>query len=305
MVIPTKNGGLTLSKCLGKIEEQSGDFETEVVIVDSESQDDTLEIVRDYNAVVRSIAAESFTHGYARNLGGSLSDGEILVFINQDVVPIGNDWLHRLVGPLSNGMAASYSRQIPPQGTPYHERVLLRHFYPAKDQIHCRETLRDRTANNLVLFSTVAGAIKKTVWRELRFNETIIMGEDQEFACRALLTGQRIRYESTSMVHHANLYSLPEAFRRYFDSGWSMTSLPRLKIGSQSGSARFLLDIAREMLLDNYATPHEKLSGFTFLFCKTLGFGLGSLAPYMPEIMRSRISLTKSIVPRPAPKPWS
>src|ERR1039457_2153528 len=81
IVIPVKDGGADLARCLDAIAAQRIDEPVEVVIVDSGSRDDSLEHAHRHGAIVREIPAAEFSHGASRNLGASLASGELLVFI--------------------------------------------------------------------------------------------------------------------------------------------------------------------------------------------------------------------------------
>jgi len=54
----------------------------------------------------------------SRNLGASIADGELLVFISQDAYPADEHWLERLTHPLREeaDVAGVYGRQLPHAG---------------------------------------------------------------------------------------------------------------------------------------------------------------------------------------------
>ena len=100
IVIPVKDGGAALARCLQAIAGQEIGEEVELVIVDSGSRDASLELARQHNARVHEIPPAEFTHGASRNVGAAVARGELLVFISQDAYPVDEHWLERLTAPL-------------------------------------------------------------------------------------------------------------------------------------------------------------------------------------------------------------
>ncbi len=71
VVIPVKNGGSDLKRCLSAIDAQQVGEQVEVVIVDSGSSDGSVAFARERGALVIEIPATAFTHGGSRNLGAA------------------------------------------------------------------------------------------------------------------------------------------------------------------------------------------------------------------------------------------
>lgn len=285
--------------CLKAINMQSCDYEKEIVVVDSQSLDNTIDIARNYRARIVKINAQEFTHGRARNMGASVSKGNYLVFCNQDAVPANANWLQNLILPLyRKSIAGSYSRQIAPAGVPRSESLFLQRYYPRESRINTQYTLSNRP-EDFVLFSTVSAALRRDMWDKFKFNEKIIMSEDQEIAYRILLSGYRIAYASESVVLHGHSYSLPNAFKRYFDSGWSMRSIPQIAPQNPAGNLHFFVSMWKDIVSDNDASILSRASGIMHLVAKSFGFGLGQFAPYMPATLRSRLSHTMSVTYAP------
>jgi hypothetical protein len=82
VVVTTKNSGRTLEACLASVRAQSHPS-VELVLVDNSSTDDTLVLAQRYCDVVATIGPERSAQ---RNHGASLSHGEILMFIDSDMV---------------------------------------------------------------------------------------------------------------------------------------------------------------------------------------------------------------------------
>ena len=97
IIIPVRNQPETLDALLSAIDRQTvpDGWQTEVVCVDNNSTDHTPEVIRRHNAVY--LLETTLGPSVARNAGAAASVGELLWFIDADAVPLGNDFLQRLV----------------------------------------------------------------------------------------------------------------------------------------------------------------------------------------------------------------
>ena len=84
IIIPVKNGGATIGSCLSSIK-RSYYKNIEIIVVNDHSTDNTVEIVKSFNYIIlkpeNGIGANN-----ARNFGASKATGEILVFMDSDIV---------------------------------------------------------------------------------------------------------------------------------------------------------------------------------------------------------------------------
>jgi rhamnosyltransferase len=221
VIIPVRNGGEDLRRCLEAIGRQETGGEVEIVVIDSGSTDGSAELARSLGARVHEIRVEEFNHGATRNLGAGLAEGDVLVFTSQDAAAIGERWLERLVAPLADERVAGvYGRQLPhPEATPP-ERYFLDFLYGPGARVQ-EAAGTGQLSMETTLFSNVNAAIPRRVFERFPFVDDIVMSEDQEWARRALVAGYRLVYEPEAAVRHSHTYSLGSAFRRFFDSGAS------------------------------------------------------------------------------------
>jgi rhamnosyltransferase len=237
VVIPVKNGGADLVRCLAAIGRQGLDAEVEVVVVDSGSSDDSVEVARSHGARVHEIPASEFGHGRTRNLGAELASGDVLVFTSQDAFAADESWLARLVRPLAGGdrIAGAYGRQLPHDDATPPERYFLDFLYGPDARVQRLDG--DEPDFEQTLFSNVNSAIPRAVWQEFPFADDLIMSEDQEWSRRVLRAGYGLVYEPAATVHHSHRYSIASAFRRFFDSGVSAERSYAAR-GGDSGALR-------------------------------------------------------------------
>lgn len=222
VVIPVKNGSDGLVRCLDGIRSQLTDEEVEIVVVDSGSTDGSIAAARAQSALVHEIEPYDFSHGAARNLGAGRANGELLVFVSQDAVPVDGQWLARLTSPLRHDqtLAGVYGRQLPHHGATPPECYFLNFLYGPEARRQRAATV-DQLSMHTTLFSNVNSAMPRAVWERFPFVEDIVMSEDQEWSRRVLLEGFSIAYEPAAAVRHSHNYTLAGAFRRFFDSGAS------------------------------------------------------------------------------------
>jgi rhamnosyltransferase len=221
IVIPVKDGGSDLERCLAGVEAQEVDDEVEIVVVDSGSRDGSPAVARSHGARVHEIPPSEFGHGRTRNLGASLARGERLVFTSQDAVAASRSWLRELVAPLEDrGVAGVYGRQLPHDDATPPERYFLDFLYGPRSRVQRLDDVEALTFEH-TLFSNVNSAMRRETWDAFRFRDDLIMSEDQEWSRRVLLAGLSIVYLADAAVRHSHGYTLGGAFRRFFDSGVS------------------------------------------------------------------------------------
>jgi rhamnosyltransferase len=293
IVIPVKNGGGDLVRCLAGIEVQDLRPRPEVVVIDSGSADGSAEHARRWGARVLEIPPEEFDHGGTRNLAASTARGEFLVFISQDAEPLGERWLTSLISRFRRDprIAGVYGRQLPHVGATPPEQYFLGFLYghaPRRQELGPSGELSMATT----LFSNANAAIRRDVWAALPFADDMIMSEDQDWARRALLAGHVLAYEPSAAVRHSHRYTIGTAFQRFFDSGVS-AERAYLSDGEaarvlRSNAARYALGELRWLLRSHnaqwipYACVYE--------LAKFAGLQLGRRHRHLPSGLRPRLS---------------
>ncbi len=221
VLIPVKDGGSDLIRCLQAIAAQTVEQEVEVVVVDSGSSDGSADNARKLGATVHEIPASAFVHGATRNLAARLSSGDVLVFTTQDAVPATDHWLAWLVAALEgDGVVGAYGRQLPHEDATPPEQFFLDFMYGTSPRTQRLDGIEELSFEQ-TLFSNVNSAIPRSVWEANPFRDDVTMSEDQEWSRRMLLAGHTIVYEPAAAVRHSHAYTLRGAFRRFYDSGAS------------------------------------------------------------------------------------
>lgn len=178
----------------------------EVILVDSGSTDQTVEIASSLGAHVVHIAPSDFSFGRALNLGCKHAIGDVLVFASAHVYPTDHAWLERLVEPFyDDAVALVYGGQVGDERTQFSEFQVLRRWFPAQsdfDQTH-------PFCNNANC------AVRRSVWQALPYDEGLTGLEDLDWANRARALGHRLVYMAPASVVHVHEESFRQTVTRY------------------------------------------------------------------------------------------
>jgi rhamnosyltransferase len=214
IIIPTYNGGELLRRTLTAIYNQQTTKTYEVIIIDSCSGPDTTAIFADFPVQLHQIPKHTFNHGATRDQGASLSQGEFLIFINQDAEPGNDRWLDGMIAPFANPEVLAVQGGI-------REREDMERFF--WDSCGERFYFTSESKNWIkryhnMGFSTVNCAIRRSVWEKFPFGRMDI-AEDKGFQRRVHKQGHEIVY-SEAFVYHTHNYNFRQIWRRCQDEGY-------------------------------------------------------------------------------------
>ncbi|HEY0827516.1 MAG TPA: glycosyltransferase family 2 protein [Bacilli bacterium] len=224
ILIPTYNAEPYIEKLILNLmsQELKKDQQIEIIIFDSSSSDQTVDIVRKkfFNVKVNIIAKEDFDHGRTRNLLASQAKGTYLLFMTQDALPCDHRLLATLVEPFCDpNVMISYARQVPYENTPLLEKFARNYNYPEVSVMKDKRSIQFLGIK--VFFNSDACSMyRKTGFEELGgFQEGIIQNEDMIFASKVILNDYIVSYTAGAKVYHSHQYTLKQQFKRYFDTG--------------------------------------------------------------------------------------
>lgn len=222
IIIPTKNGDKYLDEILKAIYSQTIK-NIEVIIIDSGSTDNTLEIIKKYPIKLKQIPSAKFNHGGTRNLGAKMAKGKYLVYLTQDATPANKDWLDNLLMPLETNpmIVGTYARHIPRKTCNPILARQIKYVWPngLKQPILKTYSLYQKYQSKLdaiINFSDSSSAIKRDILDYFPFPKTNF-AEDMQWEIRVLKAGYHIRYTPESTILHSHDYSLLEQIRQNYD----------------------------------------------------------------------------------------
>jgi O-antigen biosynthesis protein len=219
VAVPVKDGARYLEEVLSAVSVQRIDAEVETLVVDSGSQDGSLEIARRAGAAVVEIAPHEFGHGRTRNLAIERARGDRIAFLTQDATPSSREWLAALVAPLDaeRRIGLSFGPHLLRPGTSPTIARELEEFFASFSTGEMRVDERlDPSEPATGFFSNVNSCVLRECWEEVRFRD-VAYSEDQAFARDALAAGWRKAYVPAAGVLHAHDYPFMQFMRRYFD----------------------------------------------------------------------------------------
>lgn len=296
VIIPTHNASKQLPCLLAKLECQTIK-DLELIVIDSSSNDQTVEMVQSRGAKVISIAASQFEHGATRTLGAKAGKGDIVIYLTQDTIPYDEYAIENLIEPITadGAVGAAFGRQLPHLGASLFAQHLRLFNYP---EVSYTRVLVDRERHGIktaFLSNSFAGYRKEALKKTGYFENGLIFGEDTCVAAKMLLSGYKIAYVAEARVFHSHDYSIWEDLKRYFDMGvfhkseqWFLEEFGRAEgqgIEYVKSEIKFLwkhrrYDLFPELVLRNIV--------------KYLGYGLGSQHVHLPKSVAKRLSMNRS-----------
>ncbi|MEI6970011.1 MAG: glycosyltransferase [bacterium] len=290
VVIPTLNASRHLPALIQSLHRQKPLAPVEIVLVDSNSTDDTRAVAGQFVGV-KVVQVGKFSHGRARNLGVSEAVGDIIVLMTQDAIPAGESWLSELLAPLDDqAVGAVYSRQVPRDDANPMERFFLLHRFPEGQEVRRVCIPGKPLMLEDVFFSNVSSAVRRSLLLKHPFDEQLIMSEDQQFSRDIIRAGWAVVYRPSSKVIHSHNYTLKSVVKRYFDSVYSLSKVfPEHGVATSSSmGARY---VYREL---GYITRQYPLwipYWCLYTSAKAIGTLAGHAAEYMPYWILRRVSL--------------
>lgn len=291
IIVPTLNPGENVPELREALMRQQL-RPSEVVIVDSTSEDGSPEQWRAAGFRVLGIQRADFDHGGARNLGARACRGNILVFMTQDAVPADEYWLEKLISSIVSGeTVAAFARQLSREGADPLERFSRTFNYPALSRV---KELRDVSELGVraFFFSNVCSAVKANVfWEVGGFPEGVIFNEDVMLCAKLLRAGYKVKYEADARVYHSHSYGTIQQFRRNFDNGVSFSQAGGLLEGARTRGEgmNFVLGQARHVWRSG--DSFDLLRVFGEAATRLIAFNLGRGQRYIPARLKRHLSM--------------
>ena len=206
LVIRSFNEGKHIRKLLEGVKRQTLYSQTEVILVDSGSTDDTVKIALEYGVNFLPIKPEEFSFGRALNKGCEAATGKYLLFASAHVYPVYTDWIERMIHPFEDKkVALVYGKQIGNEITKYSEKQLFKKWFPD-----------DSNYNQTHPFCNNANAaVRKDLWLEQQYDEKLTGLEDLDWAKKIQKRGFNIAYESHAPIVHVHDESIAKIKNRY------------------------------------------------------------------------------------------
>ncbi len=204
VIIPTFNGAARIGHCLAALREQVDQSDGEILVVDDGSTDNTAEVVRRYcNA--RLIRQANAGPAAARNRGAHEARGTIILFTDDDCVPVSN-WVDEMLEPFrdpevvgTKGIYRTTQQQLMARFVQieYEERYRLMAGFPTIDFV-----------------DTYSAAFRRERFLEIGGYDTsfpVACAEDADLSYRMSARGWKMKFATGAIVRHTH----PDSFREY------------------------------------------------------------------------------------------
>lgn len=224
IVIRAYNEGKHLGRLLTGISHQSVQ-PVQVILVDSGSTDDTLQVAKAFPVEIIHIQPEEFTFGRSLNLGISQAKAEFVVIASAHVYPVYPDWLEKLLEPFHRDrIGLTYGKQRGADTTRFSEHQVFRTWFPDQSPVIQKHPF----CNN------ANAAIRRELWLKNPYDEKLSGLEDLAWARWVQEQGYDIAYVPEAEVVHVHNETWQGIFNRYRREAMAFKQIyPQEKFGKK------------------------------------------------------------------------
>ncbi len=212
VIIHTKDPEEDIEYTLRKIKAQRGIKETEIIVVDSSSNEEAIGLVKKYTDKYFYIKPENLRNNDIRNLAFDTSSGRYLIFTVQDCIFISDTLFYNLLLPIVNkNIHALTVRKIPRIDADLFETWLIWQKYNflnfSKDFIRNNRSFTDfesldlRDKYRYSFLDNTCLVIDREVFDIYRFNSQYC--EDIELGKKLLINGYNLMFVNSFAVIHS------------------------------------------------------------------------------------------------------
>ncbi|HEV2396664.1 MAG TPA: glycosyltransferase [Candidatus Sulfotelmatobacter sp.] len=204
IIIPTFNGASRIGNCLDALLKQTHNRDTEILVVNDGSTDETADVVARYPCV-RLINQANAGPAAARNHGATEAKGAIILFTDDDCVPTPN-WLSAMFEPFNEpeviGVKGVYRT---------HQTRIIARFVQVEYEDRYRLMVSLRSID---FVDTYSAGFRRDKFLEMNGYDTtfpVACAEDAELSYRMSARGWIMKFIPTAVVYHTH----PDTLWRY------------------------------------------------------------------------------------------
>ena len=219
IIIPTYNAGKEFENLVLMIKTQTANIR-QVLVIDSSSTDETVNIAQKYGFAVEIIKKSEFGHGKTRQYALEKVKTEIVVFLTQDALLYDEFSIENLVRCLISDekIAAVYGRQMPYENTGILGKFARLYNYPPISKINNFDDRKIRGLKTAFLSDSFS-AYKRMPLNKIGGFPDVNFGEDTFVAAKLLMNGYKTAYCADAKVYHSHCYSLLQDYKRSKEIG--------------------------------------------------------------------------------------
>lgn len=261
-----------------------------IVVVNSSSQDGTVELAKEMGVETLIIPRSEFNHGTTRERARHYLNTDIVIMMTPDAYALDAQMVEKLVTPIIQGKAsASYARQLPHDGADFFESFPRDFNYPIKS--HIRSLADIKTYGIYTYFcSDSCAAYLNSALDEIGGFPSVLIGEDTVVVAKLLFKGHAIAYVADACVKHSHRYSLWQEFQRHFDTGLARkeySNLLKAEGGDGKRGREYVACLTHRLMREKpFLLPYAYLQTFV----KWIGYQIGKASTRAPLWLKKAFS---------------
>jgi rhamnosyltransferase len=261
-----------------------------VMVVNSTSNDGTVELAEQFGAETLVIPRAEFNHGETREKARKALGTDIVIMITPDAYVVNADALEKLIEPIVNGDAAvSYGRQIAHDGAGFFERFHRDFNYPSESHVRGLEDLSVYGPYTFFCSNSFA-AYSNSAMDEIGGFDHVLLGEDTVAVSKLLRRGHKIAYVADAVVQHSHAYTLEQEFRRTFDTGLARKGYQHYFEGAPSDTKRGLQYTKKMFSELSRQSPSLIPYGLTQTIVRYVAYKVGQASVHAPIWLKKKLS---------------
>lgn len=221
IIIPTVNAEACIGALINALQKQTCKPD-EIIVVDSESSDRTIDIIKQYPDVqLFQIKRKEFDHGKTRDMALRASKGDYVIFMTQDAMLANEFCIEKLLEPMKQDkqVVLSTARQLPRTDAWRMEKLVRAFNYPAESRIRSKADIPDMGIKAFFC-SDVCAAYRRDIYEKLGgFEYPIKTNEDMFYAAKVINNGYKIAYVADAVVIHSHNFTLKQQYVRNYIQG--------------------------------------------------------------------------------------
>ena len=264
-----------------------------LLIIDSGSNDEYKDEIKDMNCLVKKIDSRTFNHGGTRQMGADMfPDKDVYIYLTQDAILADEYAINNIVKVFNDdNVGCAYGRQLPHKEATIFATHARLFNYKNESYIY---SIKDKEKHGMktVFNSNSFAAYRKKALEDVGgFPTNTILSEDMYVTAKMLLKNWSVAYCADAKVYHSHNYTIWQEFKRYFDIGvfHAREAWIRKTFGKAEGEGkRFVISEIKMLIKQNPLLLFEMVfrDGMKFL-----GYRLGLNEKYLNKNLKKKISM--------------
>jgi len=269
----------------------------EIIVIDSESSDNTIEIAKEHkNVRIIEIKQADFNHGGTRHKAFLESTGDIVCFLTQDALPKDEFYIENLIMPIQKDskVAMVGGRQIARENASNIEKYVRFFNYKEASRVWGKNDREELGIKAFFISDSCSAYSREAYINAGGFEKNILTNEDMEIAARFLEAGYKLAYQANAEVYHSHNYALLQQFKRNFDVGafLSMYSKYFCKSKTKNEGLKMVKEVLNRLIKERHII--ETLYCNVDFLARFFGNFIGSKYKIFPLFLVKRMSWQKN-----------